>query len=61
MDEFLDGKLKLFSDTKLLEELKPFEEQLGLLYNILRLMLADNLNDRLMISEVKALLLPYED
>jgi hypothetical protein len=44
MDEFVDAKLKLFSDSKLLEELKPFEEKLGMFYNILVLMMADNLN-----------------
>jgi hypothetical protein len=58
-DEFMDNKQKGFNTGKMLEELRPFEDRIGILYNIIRLMLVNDPNERLIISEVKALLLPY--
>jgi hypothetical protein len=58
-DEFMDNKQKGFNTGKMLEELRAFEDKIGIIYNIIRLMLVSDPNERLMISEVKALLLPY--
>jgi hypothetical protein len=39
MDEFFDSKQRIFNDIKLLEELKKYEDEIGLLFNLLKLML----------------------
>ena len=49
-DEFMDSKQKGFNTGKMLEELRAFEDKIGILYNIVRLMLVNDPNERLIIS-----------
>jgi hypothetical protein len=43
-DEFMEGKQKAFNSGKMLEELRAFEDKIGILYNIIRLMLVNDPN-----------------
>lgn len=61
MDEYFDPKLRTFNDKKLLEELRPLEDEIGMLYNIVVLTLSSNADERMLVSEIKALMLPYEE
>ena len=41
--------------------MKPYEDEIGMLFNIVVLTLSSNIDERLLVSEIKALLLPYEE